>query len=299
MVSAIHRVEIIQNSLNIQKASWKEKILCEEDIHSLRIAGLSLSQARVYLALTIVGKSSVNTVAKAAEIDPANTHRTMESLEKLALVKKTLSVPNLFEAVPIKDAIEILLKTKAEEYSEIVHSTKTLSDKYDHGSRDNRLLQEKQFLMIPQKNVYMKMSLDHWKNARKTVDVITTVKRAIQSRDLSYATERDCLCRGVAIRTLLILNADEEKNQLSSEPLRSKSTKPYVKPLWQTRFVVGSPEVIGAIFDNETATFIVDPSADYMASPSLLTNHRGFIAMFKSYFDKLWDSSEEAVMHSR
>ena len=269
-----------------------EKLIYEDDTDSLRIAGLSLAQAKVYLALLQIGKSSIATVAKAAEIGSANTCRTMTTLENLALVNKTISMPKLYEAVSMRDAIDILLKKKADEYSKVQVATESLYKKFGQIEEGGTLEEGNQFLMIPQKNSYMHLSLRFWRNAEHTVDVISTVKRAVQSLDFYNIERTKVLQRGASIRSILRIPNNWERGEFWPEHDK-KEKKLFAKPNWQERVITGAPDVIGAIFDNKVATFIINPVSNYPESPCLVTNHKGFIVMFHGYFENLWNSATE------
>jgi sugar-specific transcriptional regulator TrmB len=268
-------------------------MLCESDIQSLRLAGLSLSQARVFLTLTIIGKSSINNVAKETKIDAANTYRAVGSLQKLGLIKKTIAVPNIYEAIPLQDAINILLEQKAAEYTSLEDATKKLLSKYNEGKTEKDFTEKNQFLMIPQKKIYANLSLSYWKNAKTSIDVISTVKRAMESWDFYFQAEKEALERGVKIRVLIETNKSQSLKEFSTEYLIKKCRKLYRKPNWENRLTSNSLDVIGTIFDKEVATFIVNPKANYTESPSLVTNHHGFLVMFQNYFDTVWNSTAD------
>ena len=259
-------------------------MLSEKDLQSMTMAGLSYSQARIYLTLAIVGQTSIKTIAKAAKMDPGNTDRVILSLQKLSLVNKTIGKPNLYEAIPVKEGVEILLKRKKEEITEIIRQTDLLLEHFENRTYSIPELHEDQFLIIPPKTSYIHVSVNSYNSARKTIDLVTTYKRSLQSRDIYREPRLKAIQRGVRIRVIL----DTSPSEISSdEPSLLKTGSP--NP--ERRFVRETPKVVGGIFDGKIATFLVNPAADYLASPCLLTNHAGFISMFQCYFEKLWSSA--------
>jgi sugar-specific transcriptional regulator TrmB len=259
----------------------------EKNVQTLERAGLSHSQARVYLTLMIVGRSSTKTIAQVAKTDPANTYRAIIGLQSLSLVNKIIAKPNLYEAIPIKEGIELLLKRKNDELAEVVKLSKLVVEQFENVVSDIPQMERDQFLIVPPKTSYVHMSVNYFLNAQESIDLISTQKRSAQSRAVYADAQIKVLNRGVKIRT--IIEKPKYKTAIQQPP--SKILKGINLPnMEQRRFVQDIPKVVGGIFDNKVATFLIKPNADYMESPCLLTNHEGFILMFRKYFDLLWES---------
>jgi sugar-specific transcriptional regulator TrmB len=259
-------------------------MLFEKNVQTLERAGLSHSQARVYLTLTIVGRTSIKTIAKVAKTDPANTYRAVLDLQDLFLVNKIISKPNLYEAIPIKDGVELLLKRKKDEFAAITQLTNILIGEFESLNSDKPQMDKDQFLIIPPKTSYIHMSVNNYHNAKQSIDLISTLKRSVQSRDVYADVEKKALERGVKIRTIM------EKPVNGTRIRQPQPSKVNDFPNKQRRFIQDVPKVVGGIFDDKIATFLIKPNASYMESPCLVTNHEGFILMFRNYFDKLWES---------
>jgi sugar-specific transcriptional regulator TrmB len=262
-------------------------MLFEKNVETLERAGLSHSQARVYLTLTIVGRTSIKTIAQVAKTDPANTSRAILGLQKLSLVDKTISKPNLYEAIPIKEGIELLLKRKKDEFTEVDRLSKLIIEQFDNVLPDQPQMDKDQFLIVPPKTSYVHSSLNNFQNAKDSIDLISTQKRSAQSKEVYSDAERKALNRGVKIRT--IMEKPTEKINIIQQQTSKVLNGVGVANI-KRRFIQEVPKVVGGIFDNKIATFLINPNADYMNSPCLLTNHEGFILMFRNYFDALWES---------
>jgi sugar-specific transcriptional regulator TrmB len=79
------------------------------DISLLVNAGLTISQAKIYLTLVLNGKQTIKFIAKLSGVDRSNTYREIMKLEELALVKKIIGIPNMFQAISLAGAISLLL----------------------------------------------------------------------------------------------------------------------------------------------------------------------------------------------
>src|SRR5512136_1265100 len=121
----------------------------EKNVRTLERAGLSHSQARIYLTLAMVGRNSIKAIAQVAKTDPANTYRAVLGLQNLSLVNKIIAKPNLYEAIPIKEGIELLLKRKKDEFTEVARLSKMIIDQLDSLTIDQPQMDKNQFLVVP------------------------------------------------------------------------------------------------------------------------------------------------------
>ncbi|XES76604.1 MAG: TrmB family transcriptional regulator [Candidatus Bathyarchaeia archaeon] len=259
-------------------------ILSERDIQTLVRAGLSYAQARTYLVLVIIGRTSTKVIAQLARTDAANTYRAVVGLQNLSLVNKIIAKPNLYEAIPIKEGIALLNERRKDEFVEVTQLTTLLGEKFETPICDQPQMSKDQFLIVSPRTSYINASIKNYQNAKHSIDIISTQKRSAQSADIYADAEKKALERGVKLRSI-IENPTNKIVQNRPEPEGKRLSNK------QRRYITEVPKVVGAIFDNEVATFLIKPDASYMESPCLLTNHAGFILMFRNYFDKLWESA--------
>ena len=80
---------------------------------TLRELGLTLSQARVYLALVRLGKhSTVKAVSVFSKVARQDVYRTLTELRELSLVEMVIGNPALFMAIPLQETIAIMVERK-------------------------------------------------------------------------------------------------------------------------------------------------------------------------------------------
>ena len=101
-------------------------VLENQNVQTLTKLGLTLLQAKVYLASLSTGKQKLEVITEIADIDRANGHRVMMQLEKMGLVAKILGAPNQYQAILLKEAISVLLSAKKEQYEETKRDAKKL-----------------------------------------------------------------------------------------------------------------------------------------------------------------------------
>ena len=256
----------------------------EQKIRILTYAGLTLLQAKIYLALVMNGRQTVKSLSEIAKVDRANTYREILSLQKIGLVIKKVDRPSLYEALSLDDAIPLLLIYKKEEYEEIQKEAEDLLKRCKDSPDTLSVKTEDEFIIIPQKNAFRKSSIDNIKNAQISNDTISNLKRLTQALPHSFESHQSALRNGVRTRVII----EKPQNQKS---ISRFIWKLMTYPNFELRYTVTPPTVLGVCFDNKTVCILTDPSADIWNSPVFITNHRSFVTLYQNYFESQWDSA--------
>ncbi len=91
-----------------------------EEIKLLTDLGLTVSQAKIYLALNEREQSSAKVLAQLVCIDRANIYRIIGSLQKIGLIERKLTPKgDIFVSVPLKEGIQFLVERKKHDLIEI------------------------------------------------------------------------------------------------------------------------------------------------------------------------------------
>jgi sugar-specific transcriptional regulator TrmB len=88
--------------------------------------GLTLTQARVYLALVESGPLKIATISKAANVARPDVYSTLSKLHQLGLVEKIIKKPLTYNAVPMREGLSLLLEAKTSQYEKVRAETRLL-----------------------------------------------------------------------------------------------------------------------------------------------------------------------------
>ncbi len=88
-------------------------------LENLQKLGLTMLQAKIYTVVLDAGKEKIQTISKIANVDRSNTYRTILHLQNIGLVEETLGSPNIYQAIPVKDAVSILIDLKQNEFEKM------------------------------------------------------------------------------------------------------------------------------------------------------------------------------------
>ena len=81
----------------------------DENTDLLLSLGLSLNQAKVYLAILKLEKTPVGQIAKFSKVRREDVYRLLPALEKMGLIERLMGKPIEIRATPISDALSFLV----------------------------------------------------------------------------------------------------------------------------------------------------------------------------------------------
>jgi len=92
--------------------------------------GLTPNQARVYLTVCRLGLAQVGRVSKASKVRREDIYRLLPSLEKLGLIEKVLGTPTKIRAIPVEDALSLLVKQEEDKAHKKMTELKAKKDEF-------------------------------------------------------------------------------------------------------------------------------------------------------------------------
>jgi sugar-specific transcriptional regulator TrmB len=246
--------------------------------------GLNASQAKVYLTLLKIGEATVSRVAKAVKMDRADTYRVIAKLHKRGYVKKTLTYPSAFIAIPIKDLLEILIKDKKSQIDQIESKAAQLIQRF---SDEKAKVWDEYILVVPKVKMITQEIREDNRNAKKSVDILTSMQDQIDIGN--YEGKRGvetCLKNGVKLR--LIIEKPSEAKRLPNHILELAQY-----PNFNLRYIPEPSECLLVIQDNEKV-WIKTGTKGFYNSPWLVSNNPKIIFLARAFFDKIFKDSTPA-----
>ncbi len=261
-------------------------MLKSEDVEALTCLGLTVLQAKVYLALTSSGKATIKTISKTANVARQDIYRLVAELQELGIVEKIITTPNEFRAIPLGDGINILLKNKQRESSEA--RKKALKLIRRHKNENPTVQPEKerpQFIMISEKKALAIKLKEIIETAKESIDSTCSWKKFPKGLGMLGVAVEKALRRGVRIRFIV-----EKPEHINSWP---KTAEILMKnPYFKVRTIPYPPTGILAIYDKKEALLATSTSGNAVGSPALWTSNPGLLAIAQEYFEQMWLTSK-------
>jgi sugar-specific transcriptional regulator TrmB len=262
-----------------------------EDAQTLVEIGFTFNQAKVYLTLHKKGRLSGRTVAKHSQVPRQAVYRVLDELQNMGFVEKIVALPFEFEAVPVHDALSILMKRKAKKHKETEKKAKMLCEKLGTKKEMYRT-EESKLCIIPGEETLVKRIRNMLCSTQTSLDLITTMRRWLQAIHYCLPEHKKALGRGAKYR--LIINEPTDR-----KIFQEKVKDLLAKPNFQMRFIRNPPKADVAIFDRKDALITVDPEADLIKSPIVLTDNPSLLAICQEYFETIWITAIEPKLEEQ
>jgi sugar-specific transcriptional regulator TrmB len=252
-------------------------MLSDEDrMQTLTRLGLTILEARMYLALCRYGTLNTKELSKCTKTAQTDTYRVLTKLQGKGLVEKIIRTPAKFKAVPIETSIESLLDKKKVEYDDLKKKTKLLIHSLKEKLVEKPETEPSQFALIPQSEAIVKKIREAIEKSKKSVDIFLSWKRFSLGITSTFAeSSQKAWERGVKFR--IIVESPEETADV--ELARQFCRK---SPFCSIRFLPRPPNTVLGIYDKEHFFVIVDPRKGLFDSPALWSNNLSLLSWFKT-----------------
>ena len=256
-----------------------------ERIETLMELGLTLNQARAYLALALVGPAGAKELAEASNITRQDVYRVMTTLEERGIAERLLSTPTVYKALPIEDVMKSLINRKIGEHRELQKRTRRLVVDV-RGKQGEKAVQddESQFIIIPSREAITQRLADALSKTSRSIDVVTSNERfssAIMAFSKMY---ENALERGVRIH----IAAEKHVVQNGALEIARNLSK---SEGFEVRFFSFMPEAVVSIFDSKEASVTISSTANSPKARALWSNDNGFVTLARHYFENMWNNA--------
>jgi len=276
---------------NLQKALFLEPQFSE--IQALVDLGLTLVQARVYLALVKSGPSKTAAISKISKVAQPDVYSTLSKLQRLGLVEKIIETPLKYRAVPMNEGISLLLETKTRQYEKVRAEAKILlSTAKTEKPNIEKQMEPSQFVLIPSRTVIERIRAAIEK-AQLSIDLVLSWKSFSRGIVSTFAESMDIAwAKNMKIRFII------------EKPLESKTAKQLLqfcraKPFCQLRFIPHYPKTIFGLYDKKEVFIIADSKTDLPGSPALWSNNPSLIDLVQDHFEILWLTAMQSTHQAR
>lgn len=270
----------------ISRKIGEHHILNGDDIQLLADIGFTTTQAKIYLTLLKTGQTEGHTLSKNAEVPRQVVYRTLDELQHMGLIQKSITRPYKFTATPLKYGLQIIISQKRQQYKETKIKAKNILQKMQNYNEEITNNHEYSFNIIEGRERIAQILKLQYKKTKIKVDTLSTLPRWLQIVDCCNSELRGALAKKVKIRVVV------KKPEYEISLPENVSTL-LEKPNFKLKISPTCLQTNLSVFDNEEAYLSFFPSKPLGSSPLLLTNHPSFIAMARDHFESFWKPATE------
>jgi sugar-specific transcriptional regulator TrmB len=256
----------------------------DERFQVLTDLGLTLLQAKIYLALLRNGKATIKTIHKTANVARQDVYRIMPTLNKLGLAEELVVKPTMFKATPLKEGYKLLLHKKTHQYSELQKKTrKLINNLVETTEKTESQEDDSKFVITLSKDLLFKKFDERERTVQTSIDIICTWKRAKLTLFNHFQNYKRLLKRGVRVRWITEKHEEDHSMQEILDTLT-------IGPLFRIRYVSAPMPIKALIYDRKEVHMCIAllPSDDV---PSLWSDNPQFVRVITTYFEDLWNKT--------
>ncbi|MGB9959582.1 MAG: TrmB family transcriptional regulator [Candidatus Bathyarchaeales archaeon] len=253
----------------------------------LRRLGLTYNECKIFTALSAIGPATVKTISKHAQIARETVYRILPKIEKKGLIETILTTPKKFKAIPMEEALKILLENKTRELAHTKAKVKWLiRTSIEENKKASTSKDEPMFIIIPQKLIIKRLK-EAMERVQKQIDVYTTWKRFHQGVTNFFSEEiKRILAKNVKLR---IITEKPEKQDTKIEYVIKELAR---TQNIQIKFTQNHPKTVVGIYDQKEIFIITDPEASLNKASALWSNNQSIISLAQQFFENLWITPE-------
>ncbi len=257
----------------------------DENTDLLLGLGLTLNQAKVYLAVIKLEKTTVGQVASFSKVRREDVYRILPSLEKMGLVERLLGKPTEIRATRISDALSLLVAEEKGKFDERLVGMRGIVQKLSLKDWKQELPKEESiYILIAEKKSILAKTADLICNSKKEVALIAD-KGRIMPVLFQFSDEYTLAIKnGTVIRLLF-------EGEKPDAILKEKVTKLIGATSVQVKFHA-EPLNHFLMSDDKEALITTSKESGLGESPSLWTNNSNLIGVLRTSFESDWKKAE-------
>ncbi len=254
------------------------------DIKTLQELGLTLSQAKVYVAAAKLGRAKAKDLWEKSGVGRQELYRILTELLDAGLVQKEISTPTHFLAEPFSKGVLILLNRKRKEIFELERKSEQIMLR--NPASELKEAEVSKFCILSRKHLMDNKGKSSYENSAESIDYFCPFIRLIQAFAYNISVYADAVERGVRMRVIT-----EKLDDRQIEELKKQSATLLLKEAFKVRFVTPFDNMAISIIDGKEAYFSLYPDKSLFEDQLLWSNSEPMITLAEKYFEMIWKSS--------
>jgi sugar-specific transcriptional regulator TrmB len=239
----------------------------------------------VYLAVLKAGGAKAKVVAEVAQVERQEVYGLIEDLMLLGLVEQNLTVPTSYTAMPVAEAVKLLLEQRTDQLNMLTQKGKELACKLSQPQNQAMAVAVQSCFGVICDGYRGKKYLNAIQETRQSIDMVAGWTRFKQQSLRFESLFRSALKKGVNLRFVIEKPVDHRL------PKWVKATQEkYCN--FQIKTQPTPPTASVCIFDQNKAAVAYNVATNLNKGPDLWTTNPTLTALCKAYFDTVWKQIE-------
>jgi sugar-specific transcriptional regulator TrmB len=266
----------------------KKLLPIDKAVQALVGLGLTVLQARVYIATARLGTSTGRAIAKTAEVASQDVYRVLTELQEKRLIEKIIAKPNKYRPIPLQEGLLMLLQQRDEQTEEIKEAMVEIAKRFQSIDKHENKYESCEFALIPEKEPIHNRMKRMLETAEVSVDLSSDFQNAIESLEKKGGYEQitKSTKRGIRVRDLL--GPPPDRYQIPKKYWALKRNSAY-----QSRFMRTSLPIKLWIKDRKETLISTKKATTNIQTPYLWSNNPILVQIIQEWYDMMWKNAAE------
>jgi sugar-specific transcriptional regulator TrmB len=252
---------------------------------------MTTQQAKVYLSLSKLEQATVKTIATDAQMARAEVYRVIPELQKRGLIKKIITTPISFKAVPLSEGLSILLEQETEKHKEKLAKAEQFLQNFKNHNREKPSQEDASYSLTSGFKAENREFSKDFTELQTSSDGIFYWKAILFVMNLNFESYRKALTRGVKFRYIANIPEDEEMPQLIQTLKKTGS--------FELKSTSIPPRIGIDIHDKKNVHIITATKDDSNEIEVLRSRSLAIVALLQDYFDMKWQAATTPCWHQK
>jgi sugar-specific transcriptional regulator TrmB len=253
----------------------------------LRELGLTHSQAKVYIALSRLGKSrTAKEASNSSHVARQDVYRIIAELQQIGLVEKVIANPTRFKPTPIREALSLLLEKRRSEIASLQEEAFELATAFPEKDHEAIFEEDKdQLVLVSDKIAFARPARKVAEAANRSIFMITSWREYVQLLSMQSEAWNNAVENGVYIRWLTEKSTNGGSIQGPATVIRN--------PHFSLRVLPDIPVARLGGYDDVGAFISVSSNPNGAETTALWTSSRTIVSLVTEYFEMKWKQGSE------
>ncbi len=277
-------INYLKSSEGLISVGISDGKVLDKKISILTGLGLTVPQAKIYLALAKSKFLDAQTISTNSGIARPDVYRVLGQLEREGFVATIIEEPKRFQAIPIDECLSMLIAKREGKIAELKKEAQALMVAYKPDIQDEKDCCKPEFLLIPNKDALFNKTKKLVTETRECICLLG--RRKMLYWCLTYSQPlKAAITRKVNIRLIIDVSHENPENL---KPL--KTFNKY--PTFSLKLLREPMKASFGIYDKKQ--IIIGTTEEDLPNkyPCLWSNNKQIVDLTQDYFEIMWEKAE-------
>jgi len=255
-----------------------------ELIETLINLGLTVLQAKVYVALAKLGTATSRSTAKEAKVASQDVYRILTELQETGLVEKIIAKPNMYHAMPLAKGLSMLLQRRKAKTKQLEKTADLISKEFDCTLRAVEKTDIGNFVLIQKEEPIKSKAFELLDTAQSSLDLMHDTHDTVTYGEL-YDIGQKLKTKEIKVRDLV------SKSNQNLQMMKAFESVIQKYPTFQVRYLDASSPAKLIIKDSKEVLLSTTTKPNASLQAFLWSDNPILVQIIQQWFANVWERS--------